>query len=61
MEHFANWREVLHDRARSANCADGQAAADYFPETRDVWANVVLRLRTARTETKAGDDLVKNK
>ena len=61
MEHFAYWRQVLHDRARSANCADGQAAADYFSETRDVWANVVLRLRTARTETKAGDDLVKNK
>ena len=51
-------RELLHDIAPAAKCADGHAAADDLAERAQVRAHAVQRLRAAQRDAKARHDFV---
>ena len=54
----AQRRELLHDIAPAAECADRHAAADDFAECGQVRAHAVQRLRAAQRNAKARHDFV---
>src|SRR5580704_12574115 len=56
----AEGSELVHDAGTSAECADGQAAADDLAEGREVGANVVEFLGATHSNAETGHDLVKN-
>ena len=60
VEHRAERRQVLHEVDPPADRADRQATADHLAEAREVGPDVVLRLRAARPDPEAGDDLVED-
>ena len=56
----AQGRELLHDVAPSAECADRHAAADDLAERGEIRAHAVERLRAAQGDAKAGHHLVED-
>src|SRR5260221_10627528 len=48
--HRAEWRELLHDVAPAAECAERQTAADHLAERGEGGLDAVTRLRTAERE-----------
>src|SRR5207237_10864982 len=47
-------RDLLHDVASASVCADGEAAADYLAERRQVGRNIVRLLLAAACESEPG-------
>ncbi|MEY3749448.1 MAG: hypothetical protein RLZZ449_1342, partial [Actinomycetota bacterium] len=60
MEHLAKGRQVLHDVPTTANCADGESAADHLAEAGQVRSYVVLGLRATKTKSETSDHLIED-
>ena len=58
--HGAGWRDKVHQVGSAPVGADGQAAADDLAENREVRADAVQLLCSARCDAEAGDDLVED-